>query len=260
VGTSADPAGDRSAGRRDNGLTAPGFVPIAEVDLAFGPTLLAALGRAQIAAYLQSTVDPGRELLYASSTDRGDANTIVAAVWRAARAAAAESVSDPVAGESADESDSAPHASDPATVDPMRQAVSVPDPLAGRDTDSEFHALIADWHVDTVAAIRSAERDLNREDAEWRARISPPPPSTDDEEEHFVPPMPPPLPRLAATTIGAILLVAASILLLVAGGRLGLGTDMTFFVGVGGILFGAGVFVMKLRAQPSEDDDDGAVL
>jgi hypothetical protein len=254
VSTSGDPAGERSAGRRDNGLTAPGFVPIAEVDLAFGPTLLVALARAQIAAYLQATADPDRELLYASSTDRGDANTIVAAVWRAAQAAAAESASVPVAG------DSDASATDTAPMDPTRQAVSVPDPLAGRDTDSEFHALVADWHVDTVAAIRSAERDLSREDAEWRARISPPPPSTDEDEEHFVPPMPPPLPRLAATTIGAILLVAASILLLVAGGRLGLGTDMIFFVGVGGILLGAGVFVMKLRAQPSEDDDDGAVL
>ena len=112
-----------------------------------------------------------------------------------------------------------------------------------------------------MAAIRSAERDLNREDAEWRARISPPPPDASAEEEHFVPPPPPPLPRLAGTTIGAIVIIALSIFVFAAGDWLGLGEDLTFLTGIGGILLGAGMLVMKLRPRPDEeDDDDGAII
>ncbi len=35
---------------------------------------------------------------------------------------------------------------------------------------------------------------------------------------------------------------------------------MTFLLGVGGLLVGAGMLVMRLRERPDEDDDDGAVL
>jgi hypothetical protein len=232
---------EESARRRDNGLSAASFVPLAEVDTALGSMLLNALGRAKIAAYLEPTADPARDLLYAASSERLDARTIVSTVWRAN-----QSEDDVAAG-----SDRAPSPS----------PVSIPDPLRGRDTDAEFSALVADWHVDTVAAIRSAERDLKREDADWRARIAPPPATeATDEEEHFVPPPPPPLPRLSPTTVGAILLIAASLFLLVLGGHLGFGIDITFLAGIGGILLGSGMLIMKLRAVPGEEDDDGAVL
>jgi hypothetical protein len=226
------------SGRRDNGLEASSFVPVAEVDAEIGAVLLSALGRARIAAYLEATPDPVRELLYAASNDRRDARTIIEAVSRANAANR-----------------------DPAATGSL-PAVSPPDTLAGRDTNAEFRALTADWHVDTVAAIRSAERDLNREDAEWRARISPPVASPDqgDEEEHFIPPVPPPLPRLSGGAVLGLVLILGSVLLLLAGAQLGLGTDTTFLLGIGGILVGAGVLVMKLRPQPSEDDDDGAII
>jgi hypothetical protein len=245
VSSSPDAAGGSTAGRRDNGLEAASFVPLAEVDAAIGALLLDALGRARIAAYLEPTADPVRELLYAAAGDRGDARTIITAVSRAN-----------------DSSDRPAAGAQPGTVD-TRPSVSMPDALAGRDTEAEFSALIADWHVDTIAAIRSAERDLTREDAEWRARLIPPPADASqegEEEEHFVPPPPPPLPRLSAATIWALLLVAASFFVLIAGGWLGFGSDFTFLVGIGGILVGAGVFVMKLRAHPEDDDDDGAIL
>ncbi len=236
-------------GRRDNGLTSTSFVPLAEVDATIGAQLLVALARARIPAYLQPLPDPAHELLYAAASDRGDARNIITAVLRA---------------DDSEHSAVTPGgtpAGTPGGATGRPPLVSRPELLAGRDTDAEFSALVADWHVDTVAAIRSAERDLNREDADWRARISPPPPTAEDsEEEHFIPPAPPPLPRLSATSIWALLLVGASLLMLVAGDRLGLGDDISFMLGIGGILVGAGVFVMKLRAQPSDDDDDGAVI
>jgi hypothetical protein len=222
---------DQSAGRRDNGLVAPSFVLLAEVDATIGEQLLLALGRARIAAYLEPAAEPARQLLYAAAMERSDARTIVSRVWRAS-----------------------------ADAEPDGPAVSAPDLLHGRDPDSEFQALVAGWHVDTVAAIRSAERDLSREDADWRARISPPPAGDSDEEEHFIPPPPPPLPRLAATTVGAILLIALSIFVFAASDWLDLGVDLTFLTGIGGLLLGAGMLIMKLRPQPEEDDDDGAII
>jgi hypothetical protein len=226
--------------RRDNGLTATSFVPLAEVDDALAEHVLQALGRARIAAYLEPTADPGRQLLYAATMERADAQTIVSRVWRAV---------------------AEPDNESGAATSGVIAAISPPDLLQGRDSDSEFQALVSDWHVDTVAAIKSAERDLNREDADWRARISPPPPSDADVEEHFVPPPPPPLPRLQATTVGALVLIALAIFVLAAGDWLGLGPDLTFLTGIGGILLGAGMLVMKLRAQPDEDDtDDGAII
>jgi hypothetical protein len=186
--------------------------------------------------------------------ERVDARNIVSSVSRAAVAGSAEASSaDAGAAEDGTTDDTAGLAGD-------HDPVSAPNLLAGRDTDSEFQALVAGWHVDTVAAIRSAERDLSREDAEWRARISPPPPADSDEEEHFIPPPPPPLPRLSPTTVGAIAIIALAIFVLAAGDWLGLGVDLTFLAGIGGILLGAGMLVMKLRAQPDDEEDDGAII
>ncbi len=109
------------------------------------------------------------------------------------------------------------------------------DPLAGVDTDAAFAKLIGDWHVDTIAAVREAERDLRREDAEWRERLRQPP--LDEpiwlDDDHYIPPPPPPLPRLAAPTIGALVLVAVAIVLLALGGAFGLASDLTMLLGRG---------------------------
>jgi hypothetical protein len=254
------PNEDGPPGRRDNGLPATSFVPLAEVDAALGEVLLVALGRARIAAYLEPTPDPGRQLLYAAAMERGDARTIVSRVSRAATTSDSGEANTANTADPVDTGDTADPATGSGGAAAGPGAVSAPNLLQGRDTDSEFQALVADWHVDTVAAIRSAERDLTREDADWRARISPPPPSDADEEEHFVPPPPPPLPRLSATAIGAILIIVLSIFVLSAGAWLGLGIDLTFLAGIGGILLGSGMLVMKLRAQPDDEDDDGAIL
>jgi hypothetical protein len=223
-------AGDADPGRVDNGLRAPAYVPLTDVDTETGRRLLAALGRARIAAYLGPTPHPGSDQLrlFVSSDDRVDARTIVATL----------------------------RALGPADGTPA-------DPLAGVDTDVAFQELIAGWHVDTVSAVREAERDLSREDAEWRARLMKPPASDEVwlDEDHYVPPPPPPLPRLAAPTVLAMIVLALSVGVLAFGGYLGLTGDLTLVLGIGGLLTAGGILFSRLREQRDEDDeDDGSAV
>jgi hypothetical protein len=220
--------------RRDNGLSASAFVPLADVDAEIGPDLLRVLERARIAAYLDAAASAPldgvlRRRLYVAASERSDARTIVASAMRSIRPAGTAGGPAPLA-----------------------------DPLDEIDTDEQFAALIADWHVDTVAAVRSAERDLTREDAEWRARLEPPADAVWLDDEHYTPPAPPPLPRLALPTVWALVLLVLSLAVLVFGGRLGLSGDLTFLLGVAGILISAGMLIMRLRERP--EDDDGAVV
>jgi hypothetical protein len=248
VTSSANPPdGADHIGRLDNGLFASSYVPLTDVGPDVGRHLLNALGRARIAAYLDPTPgvdaeheDSERRRLFVASAERADARTIVASAVRGLDA----------------EIDRL-HRSAPFD-EPARPA----DPLDGVDTDAAFAELIADWHVDTIAAVREAERDLRREDADWRERLVRPaleePVWLDD--DHYVPPPPPPLPRLAAPTIGAMSLLAVSILLLGLGGAFGLATDLTMLLGVVGVLVGAWMLLMRLRDRPDDEDDDGAVI
>jgi hypothetical protein len=222
---------DGGSGRLDNGLRAPAYVPLTDVDPAVGQHLLTALGRARIAAYLgpSSTAESDQQRLFVASEERVDARTIVVAAVRALGA---------------------------------EQPDLPPDPLAGVDTDSAFDALIADWRVDTIAAVREAERDLTREDAEWRSRLIKP--QAQDEvwldEDHYIPPPPPPLPRLAAPTIIAMSVLAISILLLGMGGEFGLASGFTLALGIAGLLLGATILFSRVREHRRDDDDDGAAI
>jgi hypothetical protein len=227
--TFGGPAASDGGSRRHNGLSAPTFVPLADVDVELGQRLLDALARARIAAYLEPGAAAGRDRLFVAADERRDARTIVVSASRAAG-----------------RQDTA-------------AALTVPDPFQGRDTDAEFRAIVDDWHIDTVAAIRSAEGDFAREDADWRARITPTP-ADPDEDEHYVPPPPPPLPRLAGFTLWALTIVGLSIVLLAAGTAIGLPSDLSFLLGVGGILVGAGMLVMRMREHPADEGDDGAML
>lgn len=230
----APESGGPAAGRTDNGLLAASYVPLTDIDAEVGRHLLTALGRARIAAYLAFTdgQPADRRRLYVNADERADARTIVAAAVRAL-------------------------GSDQAPAPP-----SAADPLAGMDTDRAFAELIADWHVDTVAAIRDAERDLSHEDEQWRARLEQGPVQDPIwlDDDHYVPPAPPPLPRLAGPTVLAVLIVVASVLMLALGGQLGLTGSLTLFLGIGGLLTGAGMLIMRLRADRDEDDGDGAIL
>ena len=216
---------DPHSARHGNGLSANAYVPLADVDPDVGEQLLAALRRARIPAYVEPAAQAALRLFVASA-DRADARTVVEAATRG----------------------------------PLLPL----DPLEGVDTNAEFDALVGDWDTDTINAVRAAERDLTREDADWRARLEPGFSNTSaaDDEEHYVPPPPPPLPRLAAATIFALVVIAASIAVLAVGTTLGLDSDVAFLLGVGGILTGAGMLIMRLRARPPEEDDgdDGAIV
>jgi hypothetical protein len=136
------------------------------------------------------------------------------------------------------------------------------DPLDGVDTEAAFRDLVAGWHIDTVAAVREAERDLTREDAEWRARLIKPQESDEVwlDEDHYIPPPPPPLPRLAAPTIVAMAVLAISILLLGLGGQIGLASGFSFVLGIGGLLLGAIILFTRVREHRHDDGDDGAAI
>lgn len=230
------PASDRGPASdcgptRDNGLEAPAYVALADIDPSVGDALLTALRRARIAAYLEPTAsseDASRERLYVAAGERTDARAVVEV---AARTAVQDGT-----------------------------AASRPDLLAGVDAQAEFDALVGDWHVDTIDAVRAAERDLTREDADWRMRLQLPA-AAPDADDHYVPPAPPPLPRLASATILALVVVAAAVVLLAFGQALGLPGDLAFLAGVAGILVGAGLLIMRLRdGSDGDEDDDGAVI
>lgn len=235
--TSPDPS-TPEPGRLDNGLRAPTYVPLTDVDPAVGRHLLTALGRARIAAYLGAppveAPEGGPRRLFVASEERVDARTIVAAAVRAL----------------GDDLDN----------EPLPEPAA--DPLSDVDTDAVFQELIADWHVDTHAAIRNAERDLRKEDADWRARLVKPPAEEPVwlDDDHYIPPPPPPLPRLAAPTIFAMSVLALSILILGMGGQFGLAGNLTLVLGVVGLLLGVGILFSRIREQHRDEDDDGAAI
>jgi hypothetical protein len=247
-------APDNRPERVDNGLRALTYVPLTDVDPDTGQQLLTALGRARIAAYLMpgGAADTVRTRLFVAAEERVDARTIVAATVRALGA------DDPHAGDAAVPADPQ-DATSPAGPAPQHQ-----DPLAGLDTDAAFQALIADWHVDTHEAIRQAERDLRREDAEWRARLARPP--AEDpvwlDEDHYIPPPPPPLPKLATPTIAALTVLVISILVLGLGGEIGLANQLCLVLGIGGLLLGGAILFSRIRERrrDDEDGDDGAAI
>jgi hypothetical protein len=216
---------------RDNGLEAPAYVALADIDPSVGDALLTALGRARIAAYLQPaspSEETSRQRLYVAAAERTDARAVVEV---AARSFAHDAT-----------------------------AARRPDLLAGVDSQAEFDALVSDWHVDTINAVRAAERDLTREDADWRMRLQLPATGSDD-GDHYVPPAPPPLPRLAGATVLALVIVTASVMMMAFGRALDLPGDLAFLAGVAGILVGAGLLIMRLRDGSDDDeDDDGAVI
>ena len=200
-------------------------MPLVEVDPGVADILLTALRRARIAAYLEvpSTGASDRPQLWVAESERGDARTIVAAAARHAQSAGGAAVGETETHPSESDATATPGPFGPVTTN----TANAPNPLEAASTDDTFREMVANWHVDTVAAVRSAERDLTQEDADWRARLQPNEPV--DEEEHYVPPPPPPLPKLALQTVWALIILIASVAMLAFGDLLGLGGNFAFF-------------------------------
>jgi hypothetical protein len=126
------------------------------------------------------------------------------------------------------------------------------DPLAGRDTEAEFAAIIAGFD--------EPDRPLFDPVASAAVHATAQPDNV-DEVEHFVPPPAPPVPRPTVATALAALMALAGILMMAFGSDIGLPADVPLPFGVILILFGVGMLIMRLREEPRDDsDDDGAVV
>ena len=65
---------------RDNGMEAPAYVALADIDPSVGDVLLSALRRARIAAYLEPMSSPeetSRQRLYVAADERTDARSVI---------------------------------------------------------------------------------------------------------------------------------------------------------------------------------------
>ena len=227
-------AGGHRQRRRDNGLLAPAYVPLTDVAAELGDQALAALGRARIAAYLIRRRRRRRRTPAAVRVRRGTGRRARCRRRRGPRAGWRRERPGRTTGRT------------------TRRPPPPADPLTGVDTDAAFADIIADWHVDT--STRSARPSATcaartpTGGTGWSGGPVEEPVWLDD--DHYVPPPPPPLPRLAAPTILAMSLIAVSILLLGLGGAFGLATDLTMLLGVGGVLLGAWMLIMRLRERP----------
>ena len=274
-------------GRRDNGLDAVAFVPLADVDPRVGEHLLDVLRAAGVPAYLEPSADiepytrtlalpsPPTDRLWVDREQRLAARQIVEA-----EAAAAQSEADrgpdrppedrPSAGlPDADEelvwreivasfgSDSKP----PVPPWPVEEDADRPPPATageprptGDDPDAEpgrrrRRPGLAGGDTDDLS---TGAADPDAADAD---ELVP------DDEGHYEPPPPPPVPRPSRQAMLGLILIAVGILLLAAPGLLDLGRRDGMFLGVVAVLSGGAVLVYRLRDSRSDDGpDDGAVV
>ncbi len=249
-------------GRRDNGLDAQSFVPLRDVDPRVGEHLLDVLAAAGIAAYLEPTSDtdsytravslpsPPSDRLWVDRASRPDATSLVAehadddmAPPRSARARSSRDLDEDATWAQIvadyDRSSDSPVPPWPANEDT--------DGREGKDTDDDDRDAVAWADEDTRPSGRLRKRA---------------PDAPDDPADHFVPPPPPPVPRLQQATLAALVCIAVGAMLLVAPGVLDLGADISFVLGVFGIVAGVGMLVFRMRERPPFDQgpDDGAVV
>jgi hypothetical protein len=281
-----DPAPRR--GRRDNGLDAAAFIPLADVDPRVGEHLLEVLGAAGVPAYLEPSVDiepytralalpsPPTDRLWVDREQRITARQIVETE--------AEQAGQTGLGRAGRDRSGPAHGFD----DPGSTSLQDDEELIWRQ-------IVASYEVETATPVPpwpvaededgpagragAAEPDAAADPDDgpdgrprWRrgAAVGPaadpgePPPAKDeeeDEDEHYVPPPPPPVPRPSRQAVLALALLLIGLVLVFAPGQVGLdeGSGLTF--GVGAILSGTVVLILRLRDSRSDDGpDDGAVV
>lgn len=257
--------GPRAAsGRRDNGLQAPSWSAVAEVDPRVVPDLLSALAAVGIAAY--SVPSPGlvggylemrlpaRPLsrLHVDASRRRDAEAVVRAEIDGDLVPPSETAVDGALLPRA-----APHLS--AADDAAFAAI-----VAGWDTEHRF--VVNPWPVsedtepgETTAGELAADTGPPpapppRLVSSQPTRAAPPP-----DEEHYVAPPPPPLPRIKIATLLAVLSIVAGTATIVTISIVGVGDQLPLVTGCLLIIGG----IVGLLAGMREDDerdgwDDGA--
>ncbi len=240
----------RGRGRRDNGLDAPLWSPLRDVDPRVGEHLLDVLHAAGIAAYLEPSADVGpytrTVFLPSPPLDR-------LFVDRSRRAEARALVDEHV----------------PPGEDRRREPVPEPpavrrpaDPSAGAGTGTGRDLDVdAEWARIVAAFEQEHGRPVV---AELPSDALPPAPHEpavlDRPDEHFEPPLPPPIPAPAPASLYAVLLVAAGLVLVGAPGLLRLSSDVGLVLGVVVIAGGVAMLVSRMRDRSSDDGDDGAVV
>ncbi len=261
-------------GRRDNGLVAVAYVPLADVDPRIGDRLLDILWAARIPAYLEppSDTDALRALtapsqpvdrLWVDGDRHSDARKLV-------EAEAAELPAEQP---------------EPQTAPPD----GVGSRQLGAEEEAAWKALVAGFATDGGGDVHPwpVAEDLQDDSGEAEAGTTTRAPkpsqptephghnlldaldaldgigSEDDLEGHFEPPPPPPIPKLSKYAVLALVLVALGILLLFLPGLAGLsGSDGVFALGVISILGGVSLLIWRLKEDRSDDDgpDDGAIV
>lgn len=232
----------RGRGRRDNGLDAPLWAPVRDVDPRVGEHLLDVLREAGIAAYLEPAADVGpytrTVFLPSPPADRLFVDR--------ARLREGRSLVDRHADEHA-----------PAGGPPAERRGTRPD----LDEDAEWARIVAAYEAEHG---RTVVEDSPPAPAAPAAAPAPVPgPDDADEllaEEHYEPPPAPPVPLPSPSTLYAVLLAAAGVALVGAPGVLGLTTDTGLVLGVAALVGSAALFLSRMRERSTDDGDDGAVV
>ena len=258
----------RGRGRRDNGLDAPLWSPVRDVDPRVGEHLLDVLSAAGIAAYLEPSADVGpytrTVFLPSPPSDR-------LFVDRARRSEARTLIEQQVGQDADPRGHQAVTGSGPAATRPGGRT---PDGERGRlrpdlDEDAEWARIVAAFEAERSAAADPVDVDpptaaSTPEPPRPAPLPLPPPPHEpavlDRPEEHYVPPPPPPMQTPAPASLYATLLVAGGLFLVGAPSLLRLSTDLGLFLGVGAIAAGVAMFLSRMRDRSEDDGDDGAVV
>jgi hypothetical protein len=270
-----DPAPRR--GRRDNGLDAAAFVPLADVDPRVGEHLLDVLGAAGVPAYLEPSQDvdsytralalpsPPTDRLWVDREQRHAAGQIVAAEAQAdaVESAAAESAAAARLAQHGNEEKPSVGLTDLEEEAIWRQIVE--------SYETETATPVPPWPVQEDSEAERAEAaDGDRRPGDGDGDEPPTvvveplaaePAEVDEEEEHYVPPPPPPVPRPSRQAVLGLVLIALGILLMAVPGVIDMSFQDGFLFGGIAVLAGGGVLVYRLRDNRDEDGpDDGAVV
>jgi hypothetical protein len=244
---STDP-GARPPGHRNNGLAAPTFFSLGDVDPRIGEHLLDVLYLNGIAAYLQPTVDydavTRAALLPRQPSDRlwvDGRRADEARALMAAEAAASGRAGDP-----------------PPSEEPVDEDLAWNEIVAF--FDKETAAPVPPWPVNEDAD-EPHDRRRDDDDAPAAPAGTGVVEETAAEEEGYVPPPPPPLPRISKGTAGAVVAIVFGLVVLFTRSLFS-DPDLALTLSILAVVGGVGYLIWHMQDGPPGEDrpDDGAVV